>query len=208
MNRLGRAIASAIGLLVLAVILLGIVGGGGGTRAANGTARAAPAAFVALPAPASVRGAATVPSGGALVLPVAGIRPSQLVDSWGDAREGGLRAHEGLDIPAPRGTPVVACFAGRVEKLFASARGGTTLYLRSADGRTMGYYAHLAGYAPGVAEGVAVPAGATLGFVGDSGDAGPGNTHLHFALAGVAPGDRWWQGRPFNPFPLLHGGGR
>ena len=139
----------------------------------------------------------------ALIVPVAGVARQTLTDTWGQSREGGLRAHEAIDIMAPGGTPVLAAFAGRVEKLFESARGGTTVYIRSVDGRLMSYYAHLASYAPGLAEGQRVAQGQRIGLVGDTGDAGPGNTHLHFALARMRAGERWWQGAPFNPYPLL-----
>ncbi|WP_447407233.1 M23 family metallopeptidase, partial [Clostridium perfringens] len=79
--------------------------------------------------------------------------------------------HHGIDIPAAAGTPVLAAAAGRVEKLFQSARGGTTMYVRSVDGTIVYYYAHLSGYAAGLHEGQAVRAGETIAFVGDSGDA-------------------------------------
>lgn len=140
---------------------------------------------------------------GRFTIPVKGITAAHLVDSWHDAREGGTRAHEGLDIPAPGGTPVLAAMAGRVEKLFESARGGTTLYVRSHDGRTMCYYAHLQRYADGLLEGQAVRQGQPIAFVGDTGDAGPGNTHLHFALNQMKPGDKWYQGTPYDPFRAL-----
>ncbi|WP_310596155.1 M23 family metallopeptidase [Sphingomonas sp.] len=90
---------------------------------------------------------------GALVVPVAGVTRAALRDSWGDARDGGSRGHHGIDIPAAAGTPVLAAAAGRVEKLFQSARGGTTMYVRSVDGTIVYYYAHLSGYAAGLHEG-------------------------------------------------------
>ena len=60
---------------------------------------------------------------------------------------------EWVDIMAPGGTPVVAVTTGRVLKLFRSDKGGITLYQLDPDGRTVYYYAHLAGYAPGIVEG-------------------------------------------------------
>lgn len=140
---------------------------------------------------------------GRYTVPVQGITAAQLVDSWHDAREGGTRAHEGLDIPAPAGTPVLAAMAGKVEKLFESVRGGTTLYIRSHDGGTMCYYAHLQRYADGLLEGQAVEQGQPIAFVGDTGDAGAGNTHLHFAFNRVSSTDKWYQGTPYDPFPAL-----
>jgi peptidoglycan LD-endopeptidase LytH len=143
-----------------------------------------------------------LPAGG-LVMPVAGVSRAALADSWGDARGGGARAHQGLDIMAPARQPVIAAGAGTVEKLFQSKLGGTTLYLRSADGRWTYYYAHLAGYAAGLHEGLGVRAGQLLGYVGDTGDAGPGHYHLHFGISRMRPGERWWQGEPVNPYPIL-----
>lgn len=140
--------------------------------------------------------------GGTLAVPVQGFARAKLENSWGDARSEG-RGHRGLDIMAAEGTPVVAAVAGTVEKLFDSRLGGTTLYLRSVDGRWQYYYAHLAGYASGVREGLKVEAGQVLGYVGDTGDAGQGNHHLHFAVARMKPGARWWEGEDVNPYPLL-----
>lgn len=149
---------------------------------------------------------AAPPSG--LTIPVAGVRADALADSWGQAREGGARAHQGIDIMAPRGVPVVAASAGTVERLFTSGAGGTTVYVRSPDRRWTYYYAHLAAYAPGLAEGAAVRAGQQLGYVGDTGNAGPGNYHLHFGMSRMRLGDGWWEGEAVNPFPLLVGGAR
>jgi murein DD-endopeptidase MepM/ murein hydrolase activator NlpD len=140
-----------------------------------------------------------------LVVPVSGVPASQIADTWGQSRAGGARAHQGTDIMAPGGTPVLAATAGTVEKLFDSSAGGRTLYVRSADRRWTYYYAHLAGYAPGVREGQRVAAGQPIGFVGDTGNAGTGNYHLHFGVSRMGLGDRWWQGEPVNPYPLLVG---
>jgi murein DD-endopeptidase MepM/ murein hydrolase activator NlpD len=108
---------------------------------------------------------------------------------------------------APGGTPVVAAAPGNVEKLFYSeGGGGITLYVRSPDRQWGYYYAHLQRYAPGVVEGMPVRAGDLLGYVGDTGNAGTGNFHLHFAMARMQPGDGWWKGQPVNPYPLLAGG--
>jgi len=142
---------------------------------------------------------------GQLAIPVAGVRADQLRNSWQDSRDGGARAHDAIDIAAPGGTPVLAAMAGRVEKQHESPAGGTTIYVRSGDGRWIGYYAHLAAYAPGLAEGSVVKRGQRIGFVGDTGNAGSGNTHLHFALYRMARGDPWYRGTPVNPYPLLVG---
>jgi murein DD-endopeptidase MepM/ murein hydrolase activator NlpD len=141
----------------------------------------------------------------ALTMPIAGYPVAALVHDWGDPRDGGARRHEGIDLAAPRGTPVVAALPGRLEKLFQSGRGGRTVYIRSFDRRWSLYYAHLQGYAPGLAEGQRVARGQVIAYVGDSGNAGAGNTHLHFAVSWMRAGDRWWQGEPVDPYPLLAG---
>jgi murein DD-endopeptidase MepM/ murein hydrolase activator NlpD len=144
------------------------------------------------------------PSG--LAIPVAGVRPAQLTDTYSEARAGG-RVHDAIDIMAPRGTPVVAAAEGTVEKLyFSHGGGGITAYVRSPDRAWTYYYAHLDGYAPGLAEGQQVRRGDPIGFVGSTGDASPEAPHLHFAINRMGPADRWWQGSPVNPYPLLAGG--
>ncbi|WP_326524424.1 M23 family metallopeptidase [Sphingomonas sp.] len=154
-------------------------------------------------APAAAASPEVAPSG--LVVPVAGVAPRQIADTWGHSRAGGERAHQGTDIMAPGGTPVLAAAAGTVEKLFDSDAGGRTLYVRSPDRRWSYYYAHLAAYAPGIGEGQGVRAGQHIAFVGDTGNAGAGNFHLHFGIARMRPDERWWQGEPVNPYPLLVG---
>ncbi len=156
------------------------------------------------PAPAAEAPTVSV-TPGMLAVPVAGVSRQAIADSWNDARGGGLRNHHGTDIMAPGGALVVAAAPGRVEKLFQSGLGGITLYVRSPDRRWTYYYAHLAGYAAGIREGMAVKAGDTLGYVGDTGDAGVGNYHLHFGLTKMQPGERWYQGENVNPYPLLAG---
>lgn len=141
----------------------------------------------------------------ALVIPVVGVAPGQLVDSFVDPRGGGRRSHGAIDIPASRGTSVVATADGRVEKLFDSRPGGHTLYQRSRDGDMLYYYAHLDSYAPGIAEGSAVRRGQPIGFVGSTGDADPAAPHLHFEVHRMARGEGWWQGRAVDPYPLLAG---
>ncbi|MCX8475829.1 MAG: M23 family metallopeptidase [Sphingomonas sp.] len=141
-----------------------------------------------------------------LVVPVQGVSRAQIVDSWGQSRANGARLHQATDIVAPEGTPVIAAAPGTVEKLFYSeGGGGITLYVRSSDRQWSYYYAHLQRYAPGMVEGMRVRAGDLLGFVGDTGNSGAGNFHLHFALSRMEPGDSWWKGQPVNPYPLLAG---
>jgi murein DD-endopeptidase MepM/ murein hydrolase activator NlpD len=159
------------------------------------------------PAPQEASVAATAPAG-RLIIPVAGVRASQLTDTYSQARAGGARVHDAIDILAPRGTPVLAAAEGIVEKLFFSrGGGGVTAYIRSVDGRWMYYYAHLDAYAPGLHEGQRIARGDPVGAVGSTGNANPAGPHLHFAINLMGPNDRWWQGRPINPYPLLAGHG-
>ncbi len=144
------------------------------------------------------------PSG--LAVPVAGFTPGQLVDTFTQARAGGARVHDAIDIMAPAGTPVVAAAPGVVEKLFFSrGGGGIAAYVRSDDGRWCYYYAHLQDYAPGLNEGQRVERGQLIGRVGSTGNASPAGPHLHFAIARMQPGEKWYQGQPVNPYPLLAG---
>ncbi len=141
-----------------------------------------------------------------LAIPVAGIKAAQLSDTYTQARAGGARLHDALDIMAPEGTPVVAAADGTVEKLFLSqGGGGITVYIRSPDQRWVYYYAHLQGYAPGLAEGQRVKRGQVIGRVGHTGNANPAGPHLHFAINRMQPGEKWFNGSPINPYPLLAG---
>src|SRR5690349_5426538 len=84
--------------------------------------------------PASLPGAKAVivlrtpvPAQVDLLLPVAGVRDDQLIDTYTQARSGG-RTHDAIDILAPRGTPVIAAVDGTIRKLFTSRAGGLTIY--------------------------------------------------------------------------------
>ena len=153
--------------------------------------------------PGTPPGVAT-PAAGGYVVPVVGVAPADLADTFDDARSEG-RIHDALDILAPRGTPVVAATAGRVLRLFTSERGGLTVYQLGTDGRTVYYYAHLDAYAPGLAAGQRLAAGDPVGTVGETGNVAPGNPHLHFAVWTVADSTRFWDGANVNPYDLLTG---
>ena len=142
-----------------------------------------------------------------LAIPVAGVKASQLIDTYTQARAGGARVHDAIDIMAERGTPVVAAAPGTVEKLFFSdGGGGITAYIRSEDKRWTYYYAHLHDYAPGLREGQQVRRGTPIGRVGSTGNANADGPHLHFAIHRMEPGEGWWEGSAINPYPLLAGG--
>ncbi len=171
---------------------------------------------VAQPAP---RAAAAVPAAGKRVavvhlqmpaasaelqLPVIGVSPDQLIDTYTQARSGG-RTHDAIDILAPRGTPVVAAVDGTIRKLFTSRAGGLTIYEFDVREERVYYYAHLDSYADGIAEGQFVKQGTVIGYVGTTGNAPPGTPHLHFAIENLPPTKEWWKGEPVNPYPLLKG---
>jgi peptidoglycan LD-endopeptidase LytH len=125
-----------------------------------------------------------------------------LIDTFDAARSEG-RVHDAIDIPAAAETPVLAAADGKILKLFQSERGGTTIYQLSADQKLIFYYAHLSHYADGLTEGQFVRQGQVIAYVGDTGNAGAGNYHLHFSIAIVSDPKRYWEGANINPYPLL-----
>ncbi len=140
-----------------------------------------------------------------LIVPVAGVRPDQLVDTFSASRSEG-RWHDAIDIPAAAGTPVVAATDGEIVKFFDSERGGITIYQLTDDRRFVLYYAHLQKRADEITIGSHVRKGMTIGFVGDTGNAGAGNFHLHFSIAIITDPKRIWSGTYINPYPILKNG--
>ncbi len=155
-------------------------------------------------APALEYAEAVMAPGASLMIPVRGIGPHQLRDSYADARSGG-RVHNAIDIMAPGGAPVVAAADGTIRRLRTGGMGGVTIYQVGADGVTLYYYAHLQRYAAGVREGMPVRRGEIIAYVGDTGNAGPGNYHLHFSVGRLTDPQRWWDSENVNPYPLLMG---
>ena len=97
---------------------------------------------------------------------------------------------------------MVAAADGTVEKLFCrKGGGGITVYVRSPDQRWIYYYAHLQGYAPGLAEGQRVKRGQPIGRVGHTGNANPAGPHLHFAIHRMQPGREMVPGRGDQSLP-------
>jgi murein DD-endopeptidase MepM/ murein hydrolase activator NlpD len=140
-----------------------------------------------------------------LAIPVVGVKTADIIDTY-DAARGSGRRHDANDIMAAEGTPVIAAADGTIEKLFFSkGGGGITIYERANDPKWQYYYAHLSAYAPGLHEGQQVKRGQVIGRVGHTGDASASGPHLHFAINSMGPGQRWWQGTPINPYPLLAG---
>jgi peptidoglycan LD-endopeptidase LytH len=138
-----------------------------------------------------------------LEVPVRGVEPKALYDSFDDAR--GARTHEAIDIMAPRGTPVLAAEDGHIKKLFTSKAGGLTIYQFDPSEAYVYYYAHLDSYAAGIREGVEVKKGDVIGYVGSTGNASKDAPHLHFAISRLTPERQWWKGEPINPYPILSG---
>lgn len=153
----------------------------------------------------------TAPSGDLaqrrLMVPVQGIQPDKLQDTYDDARGGGERVHQAMDIMAPQGTPVLAVEDGKIEKLFESKQGGLTIYQFDPSRTYAYYYAHLQRYADSLKEGQGVRKGQVIGYVGATGNANPEGPHLHFAIYRLTPEKQWWKGDPINPFSILLGSG-
>ena len=137
-----------------------------------------------------------------LTLPVVGVAKRNLRDTYNERRGSG--AHEALDIPAPRGTQVVAVGDGRVVKLFRSFAGGLTVYQFDPSERFAYYYAHLDRYEQNLTEGMMLKRGDAIGTVGSTGNARDDSPHLHFAIFKLGPQKQWWKGSAINPFPLLN----
>lgn len=146
-------------------------------------------------------------AGAGLFIPVAGVTSDKLTDTFSDSRSGG-RIHDAIDIMAPLGTPVLAAIDGKIARFFDSELGGITIYQLTDDGKFVLYYAHLQKRADGIVEGMPVKKGQTIGYVGDTGNAGAGNFHLHFSIARVIDPKRYWEGTYINPYPLLKSGGK
>jgi murein DD-endopeptidase MepM/ murein hydrolase activator NlpD len=128
------------------------------------------------------------------------------VTTWkgGFTERRGNRAHEAVDILAPRNTPIHAVSDGTIAKLFLSKAGGTTIYQFDPSGQLAYYYAHLERYADGLHEGQPVSKGDIIGYVGTSGNAPPNTPHLHFGVFQLDQTHRWWQGKPVDPYEVFH----
>jgi murein DD-endopeptidase MepM/ murein hydrolase activator NlpD len=128
-----------------------------------------------------------------LVMPVAGVSPDRVGNTWHAPRSGGRR-HEGQDIFAPRGTQVVAAAGGIVTRISDRVLGGKSVFIFGRGGRTY-FYTHLNGYTPELRVGQSVEQGDVLGYVGNSGNARSTPPHLHFGLYGLRGA--------IDPLPLL-----
>lgn len=115
-----------------------------------------------------------------LSFPVAGLTHRSIGSIWGDEHDGGRRSHEGVDIFAPRGTPVIAPTDGTVKMAEEKDIGGKVVWLADAKRSQNLYFAHLNDW--NVKKGDRVKAGDTLGFVGNTGNARTTTPHLHFGI--------------------------
>jgi murein DD-endopeptidase MepM/ murein hydrolase activator NlpD len=128
-----------------------------------------------------------------LPVPVAGVTPNQLADTWGGARSGGRR-HEGIDIFAKRGTPVLAATEGIVMRVGTNRLGGQVVWVLGPGGQRH-YYAHLDSYGD-VHAGMRIDAGKIVGYVGNTGNAATTPPHLHYGI--------YTAGGAINPYPFLN----
>lgn len=128
-----------------------------------------------------------------LIIPVLGIEASDITPNFGDPRDGGTRTHEGLDILAPRNTPIISPTEAVVLRTGQGINSGTYVYTANPGGETF-VYMHLESIAEGVAAGTVLVAEQVLGYVGNTGNASDGPTHLHFEIRKDGPTD---------PYPRL-----
>ncbi|MEJ2803098.1 M23 family metallopeptidase [Comamonadaceae bacterium PP-2] len=128
-----------------------------------------------------------------VAVPVEGVGRRGLADTWGAARSEG-RTHQGIDIFARRGTPVIAATEGLVARIGENRLGGTVVWVYGP-GRQRHYYAHLDRVAETLETGDRVAVGDVLGYVGNTGNARGTPPHLHYGIYAM--------GGAINPYPLL-----
>lgn len=128
-----------------------------------------------------------------LQMPVQGVSTRAVRDTFGAPRPGD-RQHQGVDIFAPRGAPVVSTTRGIVSRIGENSLGGTVVWVLGPGGDRH-YYAHLDSVAD-IQSGQRIAAGETLGRVGNTGNARGTPPHLHYGIYRRISG-------AINPFPLL-----
>ena len=134
----------------------------------------------------------TAPAPELLPVPVQGVAARSIADTW-HAPRGGGRKHEGLDIFARRGTPVLSPVDGIVMHVGTDRLGGNVVRVLGPGGQTH-YFAHLDRFA-GVRRWQVVEAGEVLGYVGNTGNARGASPHLHYGIYSARGA--------INPLPLL-----
>jgi peptidoglycan LD-endopeptidase LytH len=128
-----------------------------------------------------------------LRVPVVGVSPAQLHDTWGARRSGG-RHHQGIDIFAPKGTPVISTTPGIVQRVGQNHLGGNCVWILGPSGQVH-YYAHLDHFAD-IQPNQKIEPGDVIGYVGNTGNAKTTPSHLHYCIY-------TFFGEAVNPFPLL-----
>ncbi|MCY7422560.1 MAG: M23 family metallopeptidase [Chitinophagaceae bacterium] len=135
----------------------------------------------------------TITTGPSLAYPVAANAKSYIGSFWGVGRDNGTRKHEGIDIFAPKRTPLIAAAAGTVTRVIENNLGGKVIFLRP-DGRDYSlYYAHLDEQISQPGQSVIV--GDTIGLVGNTGNASTTSPHLHFGI--------YTSSGAVDPFPFI-----
>lgn len=128
-----------------------------------------------------------------IAMPLEDVSKREVADTWGAPRGVG-RSHEGQDIFAPKGTPILSATNGYIYKIGENNLGGQTVSVISSGGRVY-YYAHLDRYANGIEVGDRVTTRSVLGYVGTTGNAQGTPPHLHFGIYGLTGA--------INPLPLI-----
>jgi peptidoglycan LD-endopeptidase LytH len=128
-----------------------------------------------------------------LAMPLEDVRRREIADTWQAARGDG-RKHEGQDIFAPRGTPILSATGGYIYNIGENNLGGQTISIISKGGRVY-YYAHLDSYARGIRIWDRVTTRTVLGYVGTTGNAQGTPPHLHFGV--------YTSSGAINPLPML-----
>jgi murein DD-endopeptidase MepM/ murein hydrolase activator NlpD/SH3-like domain-containing protein len=136
----------------------------------------------------------SISAGPSLAYPIKASGKNHTQSFWGDARDAGVRKHEGIDMFAPRLTPVVAAADGRVTRVNENNLGGLVVWMRPRDKNYTLYYAHLDKQL--VTDGQAVKVGDTLGLIGNTGNAKSTAPHLHFGI--------YTSGGAVDPFPFIN----
>jgi murein DD-endopeptidase MepM/ murein hydrolase activator NlpD len=135
---------------------------------------------------------ASMPAPVTLEMPVRDVKRSALRNTWHVSRPGGRR-HEGIDIFAKKGTPVLAATQGIVIRRGQNQLGGNVVWVLGPGGQRH-YYAHLDRFAD-VSVGERIQPGTALGYVGNTGNARTTPPHLHYGI--------YSRVGAINPFPLL-----
>lgn len=135
-----------------------------------------------------------ISSGPSLAYPIQAPGTNHIRSFWGAARDGGARSHEGIDLFAARGTPVVAAAEGRVTRVNENRLGGKVVWMQAQGKDISLYYAHLDSQL--VSPGQTVSVGDTLGLMGNTGNARSTPPHLHFGI--------YTRGGAVDPLPFVN----